>query len=621
MDKKSILALLLISVIVIVWLVIQSSNVPPPKPPANAEKSQQSSTFTQEPKAEEKNIPLTEQELAVKDSSDKMNKYGADFISFASGDDEIITIETDLVIAKFSKKGAVIKEWQLKKFKTWNGYPSQLVQDPKGELYLSLLAKDGKRIDSRDLFFAINNSGKTNYKLNGKDSLVLTATLGFGDNKSIVKTFTFYGDQYILKTDLALNNVENYVHTRGYNYIWSDGIKYQENNSVDESGDAEAMISLNGDIEDLNADGDQAVEKNATGIIDFVGVKSKYFGAAIIPATPKSFDGTADIGGFNKKLRNEGVVEKYTMSLRIPYNGGATSQSFNVYIGPLDYNIVKQYGLTDMVSFGWRFLVRPIGEYFMLPIFNMIHKFIANYGIAIIFFSIIMKLLLYPFSIGQMRSAQKMQLLAPEMEKLREKHKDDQAAQQQATMKLYSEYGINPAGGCLPLLLQMPILYALWSVLRSAIDLRQSSFFWWITDLSQPDVIVSFGASFLGIKAISGLALLMGVTMFIQQKMTVTDPRQKAMVWMMPIMFTLMFSSFPAGLNLYYFMFNLMSIIQQYYINNLSKNKLTLEDLRRAPKKEGWMQKKMREAQELAASQGKTIPGQNKPGNLPKKKK
>ncbi len=252
---------------------------------------------------------------------------------------------------------------------------------------------------------------------------------------------------------------------------------------------------------------------------------------------------------------------------------------------------------------------------------------------VILIFSLIMKLLLYPFTITQMRSAQKMQLIAPEMQAAKEKYKDDPKLQQQETMKIYSQYGVNPAGGCLPLLLQMPILYALWSVMSNVIDLRQADFIFWIHDLSLPDYIIEFPFSILGITHLSGLSLMMGITMFLQQKMTVVDPRQKAMVYMMPVMFTLMFSYFPAGLNLYYLTFNVLGIAQQYWMNNFSKKKLTLEDLKKAPKKEGWFQRKMREAQEMAQAQGKIPPGANKFGqnnnnqknkpnnrNIPKKK-
>ncbi len=272
--------------------------------------------------------------------------------------------------------------------------------------------------------------------------------------------------------------------------------------------------------------------------------------------------------------------------------------------------MLSEYGLENLVNLGWKFIIRPIGEFFMLPFFLFIYKLIGNYGISIILFSIVMKIILYPLSIQQMRSAQKMKVIAPEVAKVREKYKDDQKQQQQELMKVYSTYGINPAGGCLPLLLQMPILYALWGVLRTSIELRQADFAFWIHDLSLPDSIITLPFPIFGITSLSGLALLMGITMFIQQKMTLTDPKQKAMVYMMPIMFTLMFSYFPAGLNLYYFVFNLLGILQQLYLNNYSKNKLTLADLKRMPKKESWFTKKMKEAQEIAQSQGKTLPGQ-----------
>lgn len=168
-----------------------------------------------------------------------------------------------------------------------------------------------------------------------------------------------------------------------------------------------------------------------------------------------------------------------------------------------------------------------------------------------------------------MTSMKKMQALQPMIEEIREKHKDDPQKMNAQVMRLYKEYGVNPAGGCLPMLLQLPILYALWSVFRSTIELRQASFVGWIHDLSVPDVIATlpFSLPLFNITEVSGLAALMGITMFVQQKMTVKDPRQKMMIWLMPVLMTLLFNSFPSGLNLYYFVFNLLSIGQQYWIN------------------------------------------------------
>ena len=185
-----------------------------------------------------------------------------------------------------------------------------------------------------------------------------------------------------------------------------------------------------------------------------------------------------------------------------------------------------------------------------------------------------------------MRSMRKMQKLAPMIEEIKEKYKDDQQKLGQATMNLYKEYGANPASGCLPMLLQMPILFALYSVFRSSIELRQSSFVWWIKDLSIPDYIVDlpFSIPLVGITAFSGLALLMTATTILQQKQTVTDPRQKAMIWMMPLMMLLIFNSLPSGLNLYYFVFNLLSIGQQAWFNRQHRD----EPLRKVePKKAG----------------------------------
>jgi YidC/Oxa1 family membrane protein insertase len=307
-------------------------------------------------------------------------------------------------------------------------------------------------------------------------------------------------------------------------------------------------------------------------------------------------------------------MERYGLGLQVPLADGQGGVTTRLYVGPMQYDTLSTYGLTGIMNFGWKWIVKPIGEYFMLPTLKLIHLGIPNYGIAILLFALLMKALLYPLSIGQMESAKKMQLIAPLINQAREKYPDDMQRQQQETMKIYSEYGINPAGGCLPLLLQMPFLYALYSVLNLNIDLRQQGFLpVWITDLSVPDVILSlpFKLPLFNVDHFSGLALLMGATMFIQQKQAITDPRQKAMVYMMPIMLTLMFSSLPSGLNLYYFVFNVVAIIQTVWQKKFSKKQLTLADLKKMPKKESWLQKKMREAQEMAAAQGKSLPGQS----------
>lgn len=608
MDKKSILGFVLIGVVLIGWMVYMSATQKPlEKQTVEAKKADTVQSMSEIKKPE---MPGDSSNLqpAVPDSIQTAGKYGV-FAPFADRKEEFINIETDLYKAKISSKGGTITYWQLKKYKKWDGEQVQLIRNQGGQLYLTFVSSEGKRIDTRALSYDLKGQER-NIKISGDKTASIVLTLNIGNNRSIVKTITFVGNKYHIEHDFALENMDEIIPARGTMLNWANGLKYQEKNSVDESADALGMISMNGEVEELNASDDKKVETSATGIVDFAAIKTKYFTAAIIPQPWQKFDGTVDMSGYRKHYQKGGIAEYYDMSFRLPYKGGHQEYKFQIYMGPIDYNIVSAYGLHKTVNLGMKFIIRPIGEYFMLPIFNFIHKYVPNYGIAIILFSFLMKMLLYPLSIQQMRTSQRMKLLSPELNALKEKYKDDSTKQQQETMKLYSQYGLNPAGGCLPMVLQMPILFALWAVLRGSIDLRQSEFFWWIKDLSVPDQVVNFGFSFMGISHLSGLALLMGVTMYFQQKMTITDPRQKSMVIMMPVMFTLMFSNFPAGLNLYYFIFNLLAIAQQYYINNFSKNQPTLEEMRRAPKKEGWLQKKMREAQEMAAAQGKSVPGQ-----------
>ncbi len=612
MDKRSFFGFILIGIIITAWIVYTSTTTRtvPPATPTTEQK--------------EKEAPKVQSATPAVQAETSENKLGTTYSKFAAQGEQFITIETDLVRAKISSKGGTIARWELKKYNSWYGEPAQLITQGSREFSLSFFSNDGKKIDSRDLTFALLPAGQTYYRLKGDQSLTLTAKLQVASGSSIVKKMTFYGNKYSFDAGVVFSNMENYLSQRRFDVAWNGGLNFQENNSVDEANTAVAIAALNGTNQELDAtEYDKPTKFEQTGIVDFISTRTKYFSAAMIQKRPNP-EATAYLSGLRIGAEQGGMTEKYSMSYRLPYRGGEQTTDFTVYIGPQDYDILKTYGLGSTINFGWRWIVAPIGEYFMLPIFSFIYHYISNYGIAILIFSVLMKLLLYPLSITQVRSTQKMQLLAPEIARIREKYKDDSVTQQQETMKLYSEYGINPAGGCLPMLLQMPILYALWSVLSNSIQLRQANFFGWIHDLSVPDVILDLGFKIplFQIDKFSGLALLMGATLFIQQKMSVTDPRQKAMVYMMPVMFTLMFSSFPAGLNLYYFTFNLMGIIQQIYVSKFAKNKLTLEDLKKMPKKEGWLQKRMRMAQEIAASQGKTLPGQPpapRNGNNPKK--
>ena len=214
--------------------------------------------------------------------------------------------------------------------------------------------------------------------------------------------------------------------------------------------------------------------------------------------------------------------------------------------------------------------VAPIRFISRAVLFSLValYEVIPNYGIVLIIFSVIVKLLVYPLTKKSYQSMKAMQVLQPEVLSLREKYKSDPQKLNQATMKLYKERGVNPLGGCLPMLLQMPLLFALFIVFRSTIELRGAPFVLWITDLSQPDALIPlpFSLPLYG-DQISLLPLLMGASMFVQQKMTTSpvNPQQKMMTQFMSIFFVILFNQFPSGLNLYYTLFNIFTIIQQKY--------------------------------------------------------
>jgi YidC/Oxa1 family membrane protein insertase len=617
LDKRSIIGFVLISLILTGWLLWMSTN--------------------------ERKVNPTETKTEVSkkapSSADEAKKKSAATLSSTSTGgqkEDFIRIETDLLKIMISTKGGSIARWEMKNYSSWHdknyaGNPVQLIYRGQREATISYVNNDGKKVDSKSMHFAFRNAERS-YTLKGNESITITAVHELAPGSAIVKTFTISGNSYACTAEVELQNMEQFMPQRTYDITWKGGLKFQEQSSVDESNTAIALTSVNGTIDEFDAtEYAQPTSVQSAGEIDFIATRTKYFVAAIIPQK-KDPNAIAFMEGIKEGAPNEGNIEKYSLAYRNRYKGGVQKDAFTIYIGPQIYDTLANYGLEKAINFGTfygvKWLVAPIGEYVILPTLSFLHTFISNYGIVIILFSLLMKIVLQPFSASQMKSMQKMKAVQPLLQKVQEKHKDDRTALSQETMKIYSEYGINPAGGCLPMIMQMPILISLWSVLSSWMDIRHEHFFGWISDLSAPDVILDLGFKLplFQVDKISGLALLMAIAMFIQQKMTVTDPNQKSMVYIMPIMFLFMFSGFPSGLNVYYFVFTVLGILQQVWITKFSKNKITLEDLKRAPKKEGWFAQRMRMAQELAQQQQAAQAGggnKRKPiGNsLPKKKK
>ncbi len=620
MDKQTTAAFVLIGVILVVWLYI---NAPEPQ---EQQPQLQDTTTTQQTEAPAE-VPEQQPDMAEEETNlDSTFLPGKEVLP-----EQVITIDNDLFKAELTSKGARIRKFYLKEYKTWyhrdvpdsNFYDNhvQLVNSREGgDFNILFVTKNGQLINTKHLPFTSSVSDYQ-YSIPSEDSLTIKYTYSLGEDKSIVKTFTFYGDSYAANVDIELNNLDEMISSYTYDVLWENGINFVEQNSVDEASFTTASAYSGGEqvIVDASSEG-ETVEKDINGKVDWVGVKNKYFGIVIAPENPDD-DGGAYFEGYNTNTKY-GVREYYSATLKVPFkNLNHQKDSFILYIGPMDYDRLVSYGrnFDAIYDFGSIFglqLLRPISEYVILPLFQFLHKFIPNYGFVIIVFTLIIKLALYPLTKQSYKSMKRMQLLQPKIKEIKEKYKDDQQKVQKETMKLYSTYGINPAGGCLPMLLQMPILFALFTFFKVTIEIREEPFILWITNLSSPDVIATlpFRIPLFGVDQVSGLALLLGITMFLQQKMSVKDPSQKALVYVMPVMFTVLFMSFPSGLNLYYFMFNLFSIAQQYYINH-HKSDEELVPVKKDGKKKsggGFMQRMMEAAEKQAQAQKEAQKGSKK---------
>lgn len=614
MDKQTTLAFLMIGVILVVWLY---TNSPEPQP---ATQQLPDSTVTEDTKPVPSPIEETPEKIAEERTTDSQNST-----LFAAEDEEesVITIDTDLARLELTSKGARIRKYYLKEYQTWyhreigdttNFYDKhvQLINPQEGgDLNLIFVSQNGQLINTADINFE-SNAKDYWYKLQGDDSLKITYTFEAGPEELIKRTYVFYGNDYNSKMEVELVNMNEIISGMRYDLEWAHGINFVEANSVDEANYSNASAFSGGEqvIVDATSTG-ETEKKTITGVVDWIGIRNKYFAVIIAPENPSN-EGGARFEGTKTENQRVGVREYYNASLIVPFNQtGYQKNKFDLYIGPMDYDILKSYNnnytaFYDFGSFfGLKFITRPISEYILLPLFQFLHKFIPNYGFVIIVFSIIIKIALYPLTKQSYKSMRKMQKLQPKIAELKEKYKDDPQRVQKETMKVYQTYGVNPAGGCLPMLLQMPILFALFTFFNVAIEIRHEPFILWITNLSSPDYIYDLGFSIpiLGVDKITGLAPLLGITMFFQQKMTVKDPSQKALVYLMPIMMTFLFMSFSSGLNLYYFMFNLLSIGQQYYINHSKGGDDELVPVKNPKKKGGFMQRMMEAAEKQAQAQ------------------
>ena len=375
----------------------------------------------------------------------------------------------------------------------------------------------------------------------------------------IYKTLSFYDDSYVVDVEIDMVEMSNNVY-RNSEFTWDGGLSSTEENVDDDVYYFNSYALQGGELESLKVGSGDSEKATLNGITDWAAIRTKYFTVAIIPENKKSISSVTLSGTGD-------TTETYGMSFVFD---PIEKQAFKLYLGPLEYDRVRSLGvsLESIMDFGWSF-IRPISKGVLFALKKM-HGVIPNYGYVLIVFAFIIKILVYPLTKKSYQSMSAMQAVAPEINALKEKYKSNPTKLNQATMELYKKKGVNPLGGCLPMLLQMPLLFALFQVFRTTIELRSEPFIWWITDLSSPDAVfyLPFKIPLYG-SHVAILPILMVVSMFIQQRMMsgpAQQPQQKTMQYFMTGFFFLMFNGFPSGLNLYYTLFNVLTIAQQKLI-------------------------------------------------------
>lgn len=469
----------------------------------------------------------------------------------SSNPEEIILINTDLYSAEVSSMGG--GSFNSFRFNRYFTADSKLVNIAKGNNLLIT----GKTLDGDDL----NLSGPwdVHSKENGVIQKIVFKKEVFS-GMFIYKSLLFYEDSYVVDVELDLTDVSNNIY-RNAMFGWSGGLSSTEENLEDDLYYFNSYVYQGGELENLKVGKGESEDKTFNGTTDWAALRTKYFTVAIIPENNKAVDRVMLSGVGDEKTETYGASFVFD-----PIN----KEGFRLYLGPLEYDRVTSLGvgLESIMDFGWSF-IRPISKGVLYALKSM-HGFIPNYGFVLIVFAFLIKLIVYPLTKKSYQSMSAMQAVAPEINELKEKYKSNPTKLNQATMELYKKRGVNPLGGCLPMLLQMPLLFALFQVFRTTIELRAEPFIWWITDLSSPDTVLllPFKIPIYG-SHVAILPVLMVVSMFVQQRMmsgAAQQPQQKTMQYFMTAFFFLMFNGFPSGLNLYYTLFNVLTIAQQKLI-------------------------------------------------------
>ena len=618
-DLNSIIGFVLIFGILI-WIMYQNK---PSEATIAAEKAKK------EQVAKAKAIKEVNEALAapvattIGEASEQLQKELGSFAYSAtlpSAKESFTTIENEKVILKIANKGGYIVEATLKnqeKFKKGSGQLVQLIKDNNANLNIQLQTSDNRTLNTKDLYFE-----PTLTKV-GADQ-ILSMKLKAGANEFLEYKYILKPNDYMIGFDLRSQGLNKVLNTaKPLDLEWSLKTFRNEKSISYENRYTEIYFQYEDDKIDYVGQG-QDKEENSTKA-SFVAFKQHFFSTILL--TDKPFE-TAKLQS-NNLVNDETIDTVYTKQLKanmpLAFSNGELDYKMNWYFGPSDYKTLKKYdkNLQKIIPLGWG-IFGWINMFIFIPLFGFLTSTLGlSFGIAIIIFTILIKIAMSPITFKSFLSQAKMKVLRPEITELGEKFKKDPMKKQQETMKLYNKAGVNPMAGCIPALIQIPFMYASFQFFPSAFELRQKGFLW-ADDLSSFDEIIKlpFHIPLYG-DHISLFPILASIAIFFYMKMTSGDqqmaaPQQegmpdmakmmKMMIYISPIMMLFFFNSYGAGLSLYNFISNLITIgimivIKRYFIDSDKIHAQIQENKLKEPKKQGKFQRKLQEVMEQAEAE------------------
>ena len=536
-------------------------------------------------------------------------------------EEKFYTLESDLMKLKISSRGGRIWSVQLKDYKTFDTLPLILFKGDSTQFGFEFNTEDLRTLNTANLVFVpAGSAGKDSLRVSGKDSLQFALRVYPGKADSVTSksyiefVYTLKGDDYMVGYKVNFVGMKGYIaqNTRDLSLLWGTTLLQQEKSlKTEESQSTIYYMDAAGEVNNLK-ETKNSTERISTPV-KWVSFKQQFFSASLIAAD--KFE-SADVETIGHPIENtDRLVKTMKSAFILPFTIDA-DQTYNMkwYFGPNKYKVLRKYDLNleRQIPLGWSFfLLQWINRGPVLWVFNWLESFNISYGIIILILTILLKIVLFPIAWKTYISSAKMRILKPEIEEINQKFpkKDDAMKKQQATMTLYKKAGVNPMAGCVPMLLQFPILIALFRFFPASFELRQQSFLW-ATDLSSYDSIFSWSAhipiisTFYG-NHVSLFTLLMTISTIIYTKMnndmmgsTQQMPGMKTMMYLMPIMFLGFFNNYSAGLSYYYLLANLFTFAQMFVIRRfVNEDKLhkRIQENKAKPVKKSSFQKRLEE--------------------------